>query len=117
MTTRDYNCTITPSASCTLDSETGFTLTIRRSDNNENGHVSLFAPSASSAQHWVEAICAVRYTLSLHPDKRSNTSQKILSRFRFDLLQTISIVNKQSYNRTLIPKDVMQVIGNYLIHL
>ncbi len=115
-------CSITPSTSCSLDTESRLTLGNHQSssgssNNNDNSCVTLCASSASSAQQWVEAIHAVRHALSLHPNQRSNTSQKILSRYRFDLLQTISIVNKRSYNRVLIPKDVMRVIGNYTVRL
>jgi hypothetical protein len=114
-------CNITPSTSCSLTTETQFTLKNHampsgsEHNNNKNNCVSLCALSAVSARQWVEAIDAVRHTLSLHPNQRSNTSQKILSRYRFDLLQIISIVNKRSNNWVLIPKDVMQIIGNYII--
>ena len=115
-------CSITPSTSCTVDTETGFTLknhqsSSNNSNSNDNSSVSLSAPSASSAQQWIEAICAVRRYLTLHPDKRPYTTQQILTRYRFDLLQTFSILNKRSYHRVIIPKDVMQVIGNYLVRL
>ena len=115
-------CSITHSTSCSLDAELRFTLknypsSSGSSNNNDNSCVTLCTPSASSAQQWVEAIYAVRHTLSLHPNRRPNTKQKILSRHRFDLLQTISIINKRNYSRVLIPKDVMRVIGNYTVRL
>jgi hypothetical protein len=115
-----FNITLT--TSCIVDTETGFTLKNHElsSDsinNNANSSINLSAPSASSALQWMEAICAVRHNLTLHPDKRPYTSQRILSRYRFDLLQTISITNKRSYNGIFIPKDVAQVIGNYLVRL
>jgi WD40 repeat protein len=111
-------CSITPTTSCIVDTETGFIVKNHQSSSdNSNSCVSLTTPSASSAQQWVDAICAVRHNLTLHPDKRPCTSQQILSRYRFDLLQTISITNRRAFNRVFIPKDVMQVIGNYLVRL
>ena len=116
-------CSITRTTSCSLDTESRLTLGNHQSSsgssssNNDNSSISLCAPSASSAQQWVEAIHAVRHALSLHPHQRSNTSQNILSRYRFDLLQTISIMNKRNYSRVQIPKDVMRVIGNYTVRL
>jgi hypothetical protein len=103
-----------------IDTETQFTLKNHQlssdnSKNNDNGSVSLIAPSESSAQQWVEVIGAVRYNLTIHPDKRPNTSQQILSRYRFDSLQTISIVHRRSRSdRIFIPKDVMLIISDYL---
>jgi WD40 repeat protein len=115
-------CSITPSTSCSLDTESHFTLKNHQSssgssNNNANSVVTLCASTTSSALQWIEAIYAVRHTLSLQPNQRSNTFQKILSRYRFDLLQTISIVSKRSNNRVKIPKDVMLIIGNYIVGL
>ena len=115
-------CSIAPSTSCSLDTKSSLTLknnpsSSGSSNNSNNSSVSLCASSASSAQQWVEAIHAVRHALSLQPNKRSNTSQEILLRYRFDLLQTISIVKKRSGNRVIIPKDIMQVISYYILRL
>jgi hypothetical protein len=41
----------------------------------------------------------------------------MISRYRFDLLQTISIVHKRNNNHVFIPKDIMKIIGNYLVRL
>jgi hypothetical protein len=107
---------INRSTSCLFDTETGFTLKNHQSSSDDS--ICLCAPSASSAQQWVEAIHAVRHNLTLHPDQRSIASQPIISRYRFDLLQAINILNKRdSNNRCLTPKDVMKVIGNYLVRL
>jgi hypothetical protein len=86
--------------------------------NSKNNNESSFsAPSEESARQWMEAISAVRNNLALHPDKQSYTSQNMISRYRFDLLQTISIVLKRNNNHVFIPKDIMKIIGNYLVRL
>jgi WD40 repeat protein len=84
--------------------------------NSKNNHESSFsAHSEESARQWMEAFNAVQNNLVLHPDKQSFTSRNMISRYRFDLLQTISIVHKRNNNQVFIPKDIMKIIGNYLV--
>jgi WD40 repeat protein len=94
-----------------------FSVNFIEHNNNNNCESSFSAPSEESARQWMEAISAVRNNRVLHPDKQSYTSQNMMSRYRFDLLQTISIVHKRSYNHVFIPKDVIKIIGNYIVHL
>jgi hypothetical protein len=68
------------------------------------------APSEASAQMWVEAVSAVRNNLCLQREKRCYSSQEMISRYRFDLLQIINFHKKSSVQ---ISKDVMKIIGNY----
>jgi WD40 repeat protein len=124
----DVVCAISRSTTCILNTEARFTLKNHPSSSSSNSNnsnnnvssscVSFFAPSVSSALQWVEAICAVKNNLALRPDQRSDTLPKMILRYRFDLLQTISVLNKRNTSdRYLVPKDVMEVIGNYYFRL
>lgn len=96
-------CSLRYDTTCSLDTETRIHLKF-----NENPR-SLSPPSASSAQQWIEAICAMQNNLARPLEKRSNSSRQIISRYRFDLLQVINMNSKRS-----IPKDLITVIGNYV---
>jgi WD40 repeat protein len=109
----EFFLSITPSSICTINTENPLSFAISSITHNHNASFS--ASTASSLQQWIEAIYAVQHNLALHPDKRSNSSHDIRSRYRFDLIQFISIHNKQEHSSVLIPKDVMKVIGNYLV--
>lgn len=67
--------------------------------------------SSSSAQEWNEAIGAVRNNLILPQEKRSYSSETMMCRYRFDTLQVINLRNNHSIR---LPKDVFQIIGNYI---
>jgi WD40 repeat protein len=115
---------IYPFTRCTVDTESPFSFKIiddafntGNGNSTRNHNATFTASSASSLQEWMEVLCAVRHNLALHPDKQSYSSHEIISRYRFDLMQIISILNKRQSSRLLLSKDVMKVIGNYLVHM
>ena len=79
---------INQSTLCTFKPEAQFDIIISNSINR------LTAPSQVSTYQWVEAICAVRSSLSIHTKKRSNITPDIISRYCFDLLQIINFPTK-----------------------
>jgi hypothetical protein len=66
------------------------------------------------SQEWNEEIVAVRHNLALRPEKRSYSSEQVIARYRFDLVQVINFLSKRGGNRLFFPKDVVEVIGKYL---
>jgi WD40 repeat protein len=106
-------CIINSSSRCTLASDNQVSLLNNPSDPS----ITLTAPTASSAQKWVEAINAVRKDLSRPIDNRSHSSKQAIIRYRFHLFQVINFAHQQSYNRRLLPKDVVLIIHDYIFSL
>lgn len=100
---------ILSSTRCFLENPSRFTL-----QSSETNKVTFTAPSADDAEKWVEAINAVRGNLSLHPDQRASNSLKMIHRHRFDLLQDINFHQKRKQEMSLLPRDIMHVVGNYI---
>lgn len=97
--------TITRSTRCILDTDTRFSLI-------DNQRDAFSAVSRTSAQQWMDAVCAVQRDVSLPPEKRSDSFLRMMFRDRFDLIQTINIHNKIGNSRLFLPKDVVNVVGN-----
>jgi WD40 repeat protein len=104
---------ITASTICTVDNETQFTL--QTNETSDNSSISFTAPSAISARQWVEVILAVRHNLTVNSNVRSYSAKNIIHRHRFDLLQNISFDRRKTTKQSLVNKDIMQIIGNYVM--
>jgi WD40 repeat protein len=113
---------ITLLSTCTMLSDSTFTLTSNNNNNNNNiqraidnddEKALLFtAPTGSSAQLWVEAISAMRHHLSLEDDDNPQAIQMI-HRYRFDTFQLIWFHTGPFGLR--VPKTVIELIGSYLL--
>jgi WD40 repeat protein len=123
--------TITSSTTCSMISDsTTFTITSNNNNNNNNNNnktthikkikytiedeaLEFAAPTTESAQLWVEAISAVRHNLSLDPLQRAVSAEKMIERYRYDLLQVI--IQCTGPFELRFPKILREYIGNYLI--
>jgi WD40 repeat protein len=113
---------ITSSSTCTMLSDSTFILATNNNNNNNNRKkatdndddkaVAFTAPSPSSAQLWLEAICAMRHHISLGDDDNPQASQ-IIHRYRFDTFQLIWFHTGPFGLR--VPKTVIELIGSYLL--
>jgi hypothetical protein len=72
------------------------------------------ALTIESAQLWVEAISAVIHNLMLDPLQGVVSNDKIIERYRYDLLQVI--IQFTGPFELRFPKILREYIGNYLIH-
>jgi uncharacterized protein YjiK len=124
--------TITSSTCTMLSDLTTFTLA-NNNDNNANINNNLIrsnrkktkiesdekkleftAPTTVSAQFWVEAISSVVHNLKLDPLQRAVSADKMIERYRYDLLQVI--IQCTGPFELRFPKLLREYIGNYLIH-
>jgi WD40 repeat protein len=123
--------TITSSSTCSMISDsTTFTITSSIDNNNTNNNktkpikkikytiedeaLEFIAPTIESAQLWVEAISAVIHNLSLDPLQQVFSAEKMIERYRYDLLQVI--IQFTGPFELRFPKFLREYIGNYLIH-
>jgi WD40 repeat protein len=114
--------TITSSSTCKMLSDSGFTIATsntnhtknrkRAIDNDHDIALEFTAPTASFAQLWMEAICAMRHHLSIGDDDNPQVSQMI-DRYRFDTFQLIWFHMGPFGLR--VPKTVIELIGSYLL--
>jgi WD40 repeat protein len=101
-------CSLRHDSICSLVADDQIHVKLNETSANMS-HICLSAPSVASAQLWLEVIWAVQKNLALPSEMRSYSSKQMISRYRFDLLQVIIS------HTILVPKDVMQLIGNYVI--
>lgn len=102
---------ITRAVICTLNTGSQFSI----KNDNPSEDINYSAPSGLSALLWVEAICAVKENLRISIDKRSFSSKNIILRYRFNIIQFINFHHKRIEPLLFLPKDVVKIIGNYVI--
>jgi WD40 repeat protein len=120
--------TLRESSTCTMLSDSSFTLAsnINTPNNNrrssrekrkivrEDEALEFTASTTESAQLWVESISAVIHNLRLDPLQQVVSAEKMIERYRYDLLQVI--IQFTGPFELRFPKFLRGYIGNYLIH-
>ena len=104
----DLIATVTSTSTCALVSENRVAI---------HGSVSVefTAPSTSAAKLWTEAISAVAADLTLHPEDRAHSADQMISRYRFNLMQTILVhLREPGTLNWHVPREIVQVIGGYI---
>ena len=104
----DLIAIVTSTSTCSIVSENRVAI---------HGSVSVkfTAPSTSAAKLWTEAISAVAADLTLHPEDRAHSADQMISRYRFNLMQTILVhLREPGTLNWHVPREIVQVIGGYI---